>query len=253
MRRRWRWRGSHLGFDVELLDPGSEFVYRPLLVAEPFGVEASLRFDLDALVAHTGATLRHDGLAAVDGGRRRVKTAAGAELAYDSLLVAPGAHPTDGIPGAITFGSPAGRNSFSRLLDRLGRRGSKRIAFIVPAATSWTIAAYELALLTAAERSARGLADVEVLLVTDEWSPLGSFGPDASGFVAARLAEAGVELHASADVRAYEGGALRVDVGDAIACDQAVALPRLVVDEIPGLPQNPHGFLATDVQMQVTR
>ena len=239
-------------FDVELLDPGSEFLYRPLLVAEPFGVEASLRFDLDALVARTGATLRHDGLAAVDGGRRRVKTAAGAELAYDSLLVAPGARPADAIPGAITFGSPAGRDSFSRLLDRLGRRGSKRIAFIVPAATSWTIAAYELALLTAAERSARGLAHVEVLLVTNERSPLGSFGPDASGFVAARLAEAGVELHAAADVSAYEGGALRVDVGDAIACDQAVALPRLVVDEIPGLPQNPHGFLATDVQMQVT-
>ena len=200
-------------FDVELLDPGSEFVYRPLLVAEPFGVDASLRFDLDALVAHTGATLRRDGLAAVDGGRRRVTTAAGAELAYDSLLVAAGASPTDGIPGAITFGSTAGRDSFSRLLDHLGRRGSKRIAFVVPAATSWTITAYELALLTAAERSARGLGDVEVLLVTNERSPLDSFGPDASGFVEARLAEAGVDVHASVAVSAYEGGVLRVDGG----------------------------------------
>ena len=63
--------------------------------------------------------------------------------------------------------------------------------------------------------------------------------------------EAGVELHASIAVRAFEDGALRVDGKDAIACDQAVGLPRLVVDEIPGLPQNPHGFLATDVQMQV--
>jgi sulfide:quinone oxidoreductase len=237
--------------DVELLDPGSEFVYRPLLVAEPFGAEADLRFDLDALVAHTGATLHHDGLAAVDGGRRRVKTAAGDELAYDSLLVAPGARPTDGIRGAITFGSSAGRDSFSHLLDRLGRRGSKRIAFVVPAATSWTIAAYELALLTAAERSTRALDDVEILLVTNERDPLGAFGPDASRFVAACLAKAGVELHASVAVSAYENGALRGDGGNAIACDQAIALPRLVVDEIPGLPQNPHGFLTTDVQMQV--
>ena len=237
--------------DIELLDPGDEFVYRPLLVAEPFGVEASLRFDLDALVAHTGATLRHDGLAAVDGKRRRVKTAAGDELTYDSLLVAPGARPTDGIPGTITFGSPSGRDSFTRLLDRLGRRGSERIAFVVPAATSWTIAAYELALLTATESSARGLDDVEILLVTDEETPLGSFGPATSSFVAARLAEAGVVIHGSTAVRAYENGALRVDGGDAITCDQAVALPRLVVDEIQGLPQNPQGFLATDVQMQV--
>jgi len=122
--------------DVELLDPGSEFVYRPLLVAEPFGVEASLRFDLDALVARTGATLRHDGLAAVDGERRRVKTAAGVELAYDSLLVASGARAAEGIPGTITFGAPSGRDAFIGLLDRLGRRGSKRIAFVVPAGTT---------------------------------------------------------------------------------------------------------------------
>lgn len=237
--------------DVELLDPGSEFVYRPLLVAEPFGVEASLRFDLDALVAHTGATLRHDGLAAVDGERRRVQTAAGVELPYDSLLVAPGAHPTEGIPGTITFGSPSGRNSFARLLDQVGRRGSRRIAFVVPAGTSWTIAAYELAMLTATESSARGFEDVEVLLVTDEEAALASFGPAASRVVAARLDEAGVELYASSAVRAFEDGALRIDGKDAIACDQAVALPRLAVDEIPGLPQNPHGFLATDVQMQV--
>ena len=99
--------------DVELLDPGSEFVYRPLLVAEPFGVEASLRFDLDALVAHTGATRRHDGLAAVDGERRRVQTAAGVELPYDSLLVAPGAHPTEGIPKTITITDEEVREALS--------------------------------------------------------------------------------------------------------------------------------------------
>ena len=78
-----------------------------------------------------------------------------------------------------------------------------------------------------------------------------SFGPAASRFVAARLDEAGIEFHASIAVRVFEDGALRIDGNDAIACDHAVGLPRLVVDEIPGLPQNRHGFLATDVQMQV--
>ncbi len=237
--------------DVELLDPSPDFVYRPLLVAEPFGVEATMRFPLDALAERAGARLRGDALSEVHPAERLVLTAGGAELGYDALLLAPGATPTESIPGAITFGTPDGRAGFENLLGRLGRRGWGRIAFVVPRAATWTIAAYELVLLTAAERAARALDDVELVLVTHERAPLETFGAGASEVVASRLAEEGVELRAGVAATAHEDGALLVADGPAERCDRAVALPALTVGTIAGLPQGPRGFLKTDVQMQV--
>lgn len=239
--------------DVELLDPRSEFVYRPLLVAEPFGIEASIGFPLAELAGAAGARLRSDALAEVDPGARRAVTSAGDEIAYDALLLTPGASRRESVPGAITFGSrdgSRGSGGFGELLERLGRRGWERVAFVVPAAATWTIAAYELALLTAAEAGERGLDGVEVVLVTHERAPLEAFGAEASALVAARLDAAGVELHAGAAVESWKDGMLLTD-GEPIPCERAVALPRLVVDQIPGIPAGPHGFLPTDVQMQV--
>ena len=236
--------------DVELIDPGPEFVYRPLLVAEPFGVDATIRFELESLVPQTGARLRRDALSAVDPVARVLTTAGAVELAYDALLLAPGARPTACVPGAIGFGTAPGRLALDRMLADLGRPGAQRVAFVVPGAATWTLAAYELALLTAAERSARSLPDVEIVVVTSELAPLQAFGAEASRIVAARLDEAGIGLHVAVDVQELRDGRL---VGDdtAIPCERAVALPRLVVDEIAGLPQGSHGFLPTDVQMQV--
>jgi sulfide:quinone oxidoreductase len=41
--------------DVELLSPTDEFVYRPMLVAEPFGNADVLRIELEQVVADVGA------------------------------------------------------------------------------------------------------------------------------------------------------------------------------------------------------
>lgn len=238
--------------DVELVAPAESFVYRPLLVAEPFGVEATIRFELTGLVARTGARLRHDALMAVDSARGVITTAAEEELHYDALLIAVGARPSEVIPGAITFGSESGRAEFDRLLTRLGRRDWRRVAFVVPRAASWSIAAYELALLTAAESAARGLVGVEILLVTHERSPLELLGAAASRVVAERLEEAGVELRSQAQVTELDAGELRLDGADSIEVDQAVALPGLEVERIEGLSQGRHGFIPTDVRMHAS-
>jgi sulfide:quinone oxidoreductase len=122
---------------------------------------------------------------------------------------------------------------------------------VVPSEASWTIAAYELALLTAAEARGRGLPGVRISVVTHEPRPLEAFGGDVPAAVAGWLDEAGVAVHAGVHAVAHRGGALLTAEGVEVPCDRAVALPGLGVQTIPGLPQREHGFLPTDVQMHV--
>ena len=165
--------------DVELVSPADEFVYRPLLVAEPFGAAGILRIELERVVRDAGARHTKDALVSVDAGAHTITTASGDTLGYDALLIALGAKPVEAIPGALTFSDEEQRRSFADLLTTLGRRGMRRLAFVVPQAASWSIAAYELALLTAAERDARHLEGVEIMLVTHEAAPLDLFGSAA--------------------------------------------------------------------------
>ena len=237
--------------EITLVTPGDVFEFRPLQTAEPFGLELPARLDLAPMVADAGAIHERDALAAVDPASRVVRTEGGRQIAYDALLVAPGARPVESVPGALSFSGAAERARFRELLDALGAPGSKRLAIIVPPGVSWAIAAYELALLSAAEREGRGLGDAELVLVTVERAPLELLGEPASQLVAARLEEAGVEVRAGSAARSFADGLIRLDGGGEVAADHAVALPRLEVGELPGLPQRANGFVGTDVRMHV--
>jgi sulfide:quinone oxidoreductase len=237
--------------DVELLSPAEEFVYRPMLVAEPFGSAEILRLGLDRIVRDVGARHTRDTLASVDPSARTVTTGSGRTIGYGALLIALGAQPVEAVPGALTFSGEDERKRFSQLLSAFGRRGMKRLAFVVPRAATWSIAIYELALLTAAERDARRLEGVEIALVTHEAAPLDLFGSPASQLVAARLEEANVSLQTSTLVERFENGQLRLSAGPPLGADAAVALPALQVPPLPGLPQRQHGFVDTDVGMRV--
>jgi sulfide:quinone oxidoreductase len=237
--------------DVELISPGAEFVYRPLLVAEPFGAAEALRLDLRRIAAEAGARYTRGALASVDPARHAVATAEGVEIGYDLLLVAVGAQPVEAIPGALTFAGVGSSRRFGELLAALGRRGSKRVQFVVPREVSWSIAAYELALLTAAERDARRLYGVEVSLVTHESAPLEVFGPSTSQLIATRLEEAGIDLRTASVGEAVEDGVLRLASGESLEAAHVVALPGLRIPRIDGLPQRDGGFVQTDVRMRV--
>jgi sulfide:quinone oxidoreductase len=238
--------------DVELLAPADEFVYRPLLVAEPFGSAEILRLELERFARDAGARRRRDALASVDPEGRTILTASDARVGYDALLVAVGAHPVQAVPGALTFAEEAERRRFSKLLTALGRRGTRRLAFVVPRQATWSIAAYELALLTAAERDARDLYGVELSLVTHEAAPLDLFGHAAAELVGAKLEEADIALRAASVVERFEDGLLQLAGGESLAADAAVALPALEVPRLPGLPQRARGFVATDTEMNVS-
>lgn len=237
--------------DVELLTPNEQFVYRPLLVAEPFGAAEALRIELDQVVRDAGARHTKDALASVDPANATVTTEAGSALGYDALLIALGATPIEAVPGALTFAGRAERRRFADLLAAFGRRGTTRLAFVVPRAAAWSIAAYELALLTAAERDARRLEFVEIVLVTHEAAPLDLFGPAASRLVLSRLEDAGVAFRPSSSAHRFADGRLLLDEGEPLEVDAAVALPGLEVPPLAGLAQRQRGFLQTDSVMRV--
>jgi sulfide:quinone oxidoreductase len=237
--------------EIELLTPSEVFLYRPLQVTEPFGVADPVRLELARIVSEVGARHTADALAAVDPVRRRVTTAGGAVIEFDALLVAPGARQVEAVPGALTFGEDDERRRFADLLAILGQRTMRRLAFVVPRRVSWSIAAYELALLTAAERDARRLRGVEIVLVTSESAPLGVFGSPTSQLLSARLEEAGVSLLASSVADRVADRRLLLANGHSLEADCVVALPALEVPAIDGLPQRSGGFVQTDVRMRV--
>ena len=234
---------------IELLAPADTYVQRAQLVAQPFGGPEPARIELAELTAETGAHHIRDSLAAVDAGAGVATTSGGRSLRFDSLLVAVGAIAEPGITGALTFPGPPAE--FARVLEQLGHRDMRRIAFAVPPGAEWSLPAYELALLTAAEVRARRLDGVEIILVTHEREPLKAAGPPAVSLVEARLAEAGVELITGARALGFEAGELELEDREAVRADAVIGLARLRGPVIEGLPSTPAGFLPIDVQMHV--
>ena len=234
---------------IELLAPADTYVQRAQLVAQPFGGPEPARIELAELTAETGAHQIRDSLAAVDAGAGVAVTSGGRSLRFDSLLVAVGAIAEPGIAGALTFPGPPAE--FARVLEQLGHRDMRRIAFAVPPGAEWSLPAYELALLTAAEVRARRLDGVEIILVTHEREPLKAAGPPAVSLVEARLAEAGVELITGARALGFEAGELELEDREAVRADAVIGLARLRGPVIEGLPSTPAGFLPIDVQMHV--
>jgi sulfide:quinone oxidoreductase len=226
--------------EIEVLAPNDELVYRPLLVAEPFGAGAVHRFPLDEILADQGATRRPATLAEVRA--HEAVTDGGELLAYDALAIATGALSAGSFPGALDFGESADVERFKELLARLESGELRRLAFALPHdLPTWPLPLYELALMTAARVPA-----AEIVLVTPESAPLAMFGPAGSEAVAAQLERAGIEFRAEAGPDAFENGALTLVGGDTLAVDAVVAVPRLHVPPLPGVPQGEHGFIPTD-------
>ena len=225
--------------DLELVTPTPEFAYRPLAVAEPFGLGRAHRFDLVRIAADHGAVLHIAGVRSVDPDAKSVLTWDGRRLAFDVLLVAIGAQAISAIPGSVTIQGPGFTGRFRTVLRELGERRVRHVAFVVPASASWPLPLYELALMTAAHVAERGLGGVRLSLVTPEESPLELFGPEASRAVRDLLDERGIELQSSHG-------------GEPPSADRVVSLPRLSGPRLEGLPSNREGFIPVDVHGHVS-
>src|SRR5689334_6125650 len=224
--------------EIQVLAPADELVYRPLLVAEPFGAGAVHRFPLDEILADQGATRRAVALTEV----REHEAVAGEAIPFDALAIATGAKSAGSFPGALDFGDTADLEPFRQLLARLESGEIHSLAFALPdQQATWPLPLYELAMMTAAR-----VPGAEIVLVTPESAPLALFGSAGSDAVAAQLERAGVRFRPQAVPEGFEDGVLTLASGETLAVDAVVAVPRLHVPPLPGVPQGEHGFIATD-------
>ena len=236
---------------IELVTPSAEFAYRPLAVAEPFGLGEVKRYDVVKIARDHGAAIHLAGVSSVDTAARKVMTWDGRALGYDVLLVAVGAQPTTSIPGSITIKGPGYTSRFRTVLRELGGRAVKRVTFAVPPGASWPLPLYELALMTAAEVAKRGLRGVRLSLVTPEHEPLELFGAAASQATRALLAERRIVLHTAHYPREFRAGELALVPRGSIPAERVVSLPRLQGPRLAGLPADDEGFIPVDLHGRV--
>jgi sulfide:quinone oxidoreductase len=230
---------------IEVLGPEPQFWYRPLSVAEPFGLSEVHGLDLSAIADECGALFSLGRLGSVNADRHIARTSKGVELSYDALLIAVGARPVASVPGAFTFRGPADTDAFTSLLHELGEGSLSRVVFALPGAVGWPLPMYELALQTASWLERRQVS-VEVAVVTHEEAPLELFGPAASTAMATLLGDRRIELHTSTYAVSFEAGSLQLKPGADLEADRVVALPRLQPPWISGIPSDAQGFIRTD-------
>src|SRR3954471_23546746 len=219
-------RQAPAGCDIALVCPEPAFAYRPLGIREPFGGGAVRRFALPALTRDLAARYVRDALAHVDAPARTVTLQSGAELAYDTLIVAIGARPYPAFANGITFDRAHDPAEFDELLTDVDAGMAPRVAVVVPETVGWTLPAYELALSTAAYGRYPAGREIAVTLVTYERQPLAAFGTTASRAVGAVLDDAGVALIAGREAVVMSDGAL-IAGSEWVTADRIVALPRL--------------------------
>lgn len=223
-----------------LLAPQAHFRYRPLAAYAGLVPDMRQTVDLARLAAEQGGGLVCDRLVAVDPDGHEVRTAHGARIGYDALVVATGAVPQEGLPGALTLGDPHDEPALARLVARVRAGEVERLAVVVPPGVLWSIPAYELALLL---RHAAPEGSTAIAVVTAEEAPMVAAGPDFGAAITGLLDRNGVELQVSTWPDAVADGHLWMPLQGASRVDAVVALARPQGPSLPGLPCDEHGFL----------
>jgi sulfide:quinone oxidoreductase len=230
--------------EVTLISQHDLFVDRPVTVAEPFGLGSAARYSLPEIAADTGAEFIRGKVVAVDAEAHRVSLEESPDIAFDALILAPGARSTTPLPDAITFGVRGSDEAMAEMLSRMRAGAVRSVTFVAPSMTGWILPLYELALMTAGDLARHKVDGVHVSLVTSETRPLALFGDKGSDTVARLLEAAGIEFIGAA------GGTHEVMVGvsaEARAADYLVTLPVLRGPAIDGVPATQdQGFIPVD-------
>lgn len=237
--------------EITVVAPDARFQLQALEPLATFGLTRPVAHDVAAIArAHDAAFVR-DAAVAVDTAARRVRLASGAELGWQRLVVAIGARPAAPAEHGMTA-TPARMRRIVRELHAGMLAGSVRsVAFVVPPRVSWTLPAYELALMLRREARAHG-ATVAITIISTESSPLAIFGPEVSRTIAGVLADARIAFDGDAYAEVRRDGSVLVRPHARVHHpDRVASLPRLEGPALPGLPHDRDGFLITDASARV--
>jgi len=238
---------------LTLVSREDSFADRPRAVAEPFGLGVVARYSLAEIAAEFDVRFVHATVETVTAAEHEVGFAGGARMAFDTLILAPGARMRAPSRDAIAFGLAGSHDALKELIARLRGGESHRVAFVAPSEVGWLLPLYELALMTAhelsppRELSRSGAQAIELYVVTPEERPLALFGDRASDSVAGLLSAAGIEFIGAtrATIRGRElefGGARR-----SLTLDGIVTLPLLCGPGLVGVPvTRSGGFIEVD-------
>jgi sulfide:quinone oxidoreductase len=237
--------------DLTVIAPNDEFVYRPMVVREPFAYAAARRYPLAPIVNDAGATLLDGELGWIDPPARTIHTKAGEAIEYDALVLALGAKVTERYQHALTINDRDLDETLHGLIQDIEGNFIHKLAFVMPGRIGWPLPLYELALMTAA-RAYDTQIELETTIVTSEETPLAVFGDTASRGVAELLAAAKIETITSvqAEVPSYHEvvmnqGERRLEV------DRVIALPELSGPVIRGIPLGEDDFIQVDEHCRV--
>lgn len=230
--------------EITLVAPDPDFLYKPLMVEEPFDLGPAEQHALAPLAEELGAHFVQRAVSRVAADEHMVELGDGSKLDYDYLLVCAGGRFHPAFEGVTTFPSAGQPLRINELL-RAGE-GRRRVWFVVPTGVTWALPIYEIALMTQRRALELGI-DVELTIVTPEEAPLAVFGPAGSAAVAELLSARGIAVEAGVHAHKEGAGELILTPGDRrIDASEVVALPAMAGPAIDGLPRDEAGFIPID-------
>lgn len=240
-------QSEHLTADISLISPQIEFVYRPNIVMEPFGVVNIARYSVGEIIRHPGVQQWQGVIERVDPAAGKAWSPEGDEFEFDAMIVATGTTPRADLPApAITVGTPGSMDELKRVVAEIDAGEIRNVVFTKPASASYGLPMYELALMAADRVLKQSEQQIAVAVVTPESAPLEIFGAENSLQVAHLCSELGVLVRTSNSVAAFDGSTLTLAGGEEVAVDRLVALPLLEPVVPEGVPAGPNGFVEVD-------
>ena len=237
--------------DVTVIAPNTEFVYRPMVVREPFAYSSAQRYSLARIVRDAGAKLLEGELGWIDPGAQTIHTKADETIGYDVLVLALGATITKRYPHALTIDDRDLDETLHGLIQDIEGNYIHRLAFVAPGRMAWPLPLYELAMMTAG-RAYDMQIELETTIVTPEDSPLAIFGSAASEAVVDLLTAANVETIGSAYAEVPSSGEVLINPGERhLEVDRVVALPELYGPAVRGIPLGENSFIRIDPHCRV--
>jgi sulfide:quinone oxidoreductase len=246
-------RSEQLDAEISLISPQTEYLYRPNLVMEPFGVVSTARYSVGEIIRHPSVQQWQGLIERVDPAAGKAWSPENDEFDFDAMVVATGTRPRIELPApAITIGAPDWKEDVAQVVAEIDAGEISNVIFTRPAGAAYSLPMYELALMAADRASRQSQRQITIAVVTPERIPLELFGAENSERVAKLCAQSGVLVRTANEAAVYDGTTLTLADGETFAAGRVIAVPGLDPIVPEGLPAGAGGFIEVDEHQLVT-